>query len=91
MIDTSTGCVIEGQHNVLAFEVEDTHPIDEGKLRKYTRLWWLLDSTTTLDLAVVTVDRYGQEWTDVVIGEEALLLTVEDAAERAKSYRGKTS
>jgi hypothetical protein len=50
------------------YEVEDEHPITVEKLRDYTNVWFVLDSSE-IDLRLFVYDRYGENERELSLSE----------------------
>ena len=62
----------DGRLNELRiYEIEDTNPISQVKLRKLVDLWWFLDATMDRDFRVFVLDRYGLNERELPIMEYA--------------------
>jgi hypothetical protein len=48
------------EQTITAFEVEDSHPIPEHKMARYTRLWWWMDGMGWT-LALRVCGRWGDD------------------------------
>jgi hypothetical protein len=44
---------------ITALEIEDSHPLDLDKIRKYAVLWFDIDSLDEWSLQLCVTDRYG--------------------------------
>lgn len=44
---------------IKAFEIEDSHPLDLDKIKKYAVLWFDIDSLEEWNLILCVTDRYG--------------------------------
>jgi hypothetical protein len=66
---------------ITAYEVEDSHPVDDNKLARYVRLFWIIDQYEWC-LGLVRVDKYGAESPPVDIFFRGLEMEAMEAGHR---------